>query len=159
VIVARGHIADGTSPLLEVVVDLPDFQRAEAVREEGPPTGMSVPQPRRAVAVVDTGAERTCISSSLANQMKLLPMGAHRVLGVSALHGVSTARETIVRACTLRIGDREHFVRALEIEPYRDDASLLLGWDVLGAYRVVFDGPNREFWLADERPQPARDAR
>ena len=91
-----------------------------------------------AVALVDTGADMTCLPQELIN-----PLGAHPVSSYS-VHGVADAELGMVDSYFLRLELGEYHVStevlALGNQP-------ILGRDVLNGLMLELDGPRRKVTL------------
>jgi hypothetical protein len=112
-----------------------------------------VPPPVNAQAIIDSGAEVTCVDSSLIQVLGLPLVGtvlanlpAHGGVTASALHDASL---TVVHPSgnarsNLVVGNLEVLELSLAPVGYH----ILLGRDVLAACRFLYNGPGNSFQLA-----------
>ena len=98
-------------------------------------------------AQVDTGADRTVIPWQLAVQLELVPI---RVKPVEGLCGEVSNLTTFLA----QLAVHEPPFRALEVFGATGESYILLGRDVLNAYRVLLDGPGLAVELELPKVQP-----
>lgn len=107
---------------------------------------------RKALFVIDTGAERSAISDRLAQALALLP-------GPPVLvHGITTAQMTpTVRLPHLAFSERRFAGLVLPVFPYGLlGADGLLGLDVLSRFRLTLDLRRRRVMMAASGPDVVR---
>src|SRR5262249_31560885 len=111
-----------------------------------------VPPAISAKALLDTGAEITCVESSLIQSLSL-PFGGSVLAHVPAVGGLTAgalypASVTIVHpsgnaAANLVIGN----LSVLEVQLAALGYEALIGRDILARCRLLYDGPRQRFWL------------
>jgi hypothetical protein len=136
---------DETGALLEITVG---WSAKDAVTQHG--LGLPIPSPRQAIALVDTGAEITCIDAELSRQLQL-PLEGFTPANLPAMGGLSinqlfSASLTFMHPS----GKQRNYLRLREVTvmelglegmPFQ----ALLGRDFLSRCRFVYDGPRNRF--------------
>jgi hypothetical protein len=116
------------------------------------PLGLSVPLPRQATALLDTGAEVTCIDKELSNALAL-PLEGFTAANLPAMGGLSIS--TMLSASMTLIhptGQRRNnlairSIGVLELSLGNLPFQALIGRDILARCRFTFDGPGYKFRL------------
>lgn len=143
-------------PVLPVRVRLPDV--VAKLRNADPSvTG---------IAMVDTGATRSCISKKAAEALALKPVGTITIGGVGGAKEHSLVRVTFefvqqlqptiglaeppVMQPVIRIADAE----VVEVDIDNQGIMMLIGRDVLAASALTYDGPTGEWTLEIPRTRP-----
>jgi predicted aspartyl protease len=89
-------------------------------------------------ALVDTGADRTVIPSSLVEALGLVPLDELPFAGLGG-HLVH------LRTYLVEIAIRGFPPRELEVVAHHDEPYILLGRDLLNQQRILLDGPGMAF--------------
>jgi hypothetical protein len=143
--IVSGRATYEERPIIEFLARPPEA-RIELLREQGRPPKMKVVR-----ALIDTGANDTCIERSLAMELDLDPSGEVEVHGVTS--GTGTETGIVFRVQLFHAG-----VPAVELSPSarviavkdlsRFDARILLGRDLLSRGILIYDGPQERFTFA-----------
>ena len=134
-----GHI-EARGPIVEVEIRLHPSEE-ERHRLEG-----HIPLPYRAMGIIDTGAEKTCIQTSTASHLRLEPVGQ------ANLSTAGSSGKTAVYYLSLQLGPTlEHPPDPIPVNacavPELLDAELLIGLDVLRLGELVIYGPDDRYEL------------
>lgn len=95
---------------------------------------------KRVDALVDTGANTTMISKGLAGNLPPLgevPSNNQAAAGIGGVYGAVVQIDGLDRSYPMEVG----------LAHLRPGLAMLLGRDMLSRYRLVFDTPNKEFYL------------
>ncbi len=111
-----------------------------------------IPQARQLLALVDTGADATCLDPVVINQLAL-PMAHLSLVNVPAIMGLGLATQHRAGVTILHPSGNpaDHFVVAeilvceLPLQSLGLDA--VVGRDLLDRLRFTYDGPGRTFTL------------
>ncbi len=85
-------------------------------------------------ALLDTAADISVIPAAIAEQLGLVPLGEVRISGFDG-------RLTSVLTFLVELTLRQFEPKAVRVVAGKDEPYVLLGRDILNAYRVVLDGP------------------
>ena len=132
-----GHI-EARGPIVEVEIRLHPSE-LERYRLEG-----HMPLPYRAMGIIDTGAEKTCIQPSTASHLQLEPVG-HANLSTAGSLG-----KTAVYYLSLQLGPTlEHLPDPIPVHacaaPGLSGAELLIGLDVILRGELIIYGPDNRY--------------
>lgn len=104
-----------------------------------------VPLPYRTQGIVDTAAQDTCISMSIADTLRLDPVR------YVPLHTASGKKRSAVYHLTVQLGWSDDNppdpIPVFAHEAVVTGAEMLVGLDVLRKGRLVLDGPNGDYEL------------
>ncbi len=107
--------------------------------------GRIIPEPVRTTGIIDTAAERTCVSAAIVNRLLLEPTRREDLATASG------PRESGTYYLMLQVGWRQDQPpAAITVTAYDADvmgAEVLVGLDVLRHGRLVLNGPEGEFEL------------
>lgn len=107
--------------------------------------GRMAPAPYRTEGVIDTAAERTCISTATVDRLLLEPLHHERLMTASG------PRDSRVHYLTLQLGPREDHppdpISVLVYEAAVTGAELLIGLDILRRGKLILDGPSDDYEL------------
>jgi hypothetical protein len=115
-------------------------------------TGQPIPSPLQASALIDTGAEMTCIDSSLARQLSF-PLGGFLPANVPAHGGLTfgvicPASLIVVHPSgKAKKNFARHNIAVMELQLAALQYQVLLGRDVLKRCRFLYDGIQQIFGL------------
>lgn len=120
-------------PVVGVTVLLP--KSAQQVRKENPQV--------QAVALIDTGADRTCISDRIVQVLKLMPTAT---VAISGVHGVGSSNQYCV---DFNFTGSDILVTGLQVFDYTGSGpfDMLIGRDVLRGVLFIYDGRTGEIGL------------
>ena len=129
-----------------ILLARPPEARIDLLREQG-----REPKMKAVRALIDTGANDTCIERALALELDLDPVGEVEVHGV--VSGTGTETGLVFRVQLFHAG-----APAVELAPSsrviavkdlsRFDAQILLGRDLLSRGILIYDGPQERFTFA-----------
>lgn len=132
---------------MEVEVRLP-LSELERYRLEG----RIIPQPIRTTGIIDTAAERTCVSAAVVDGLLLEPMRREDVATASG------SRESGLYYLMLQVGWRDNHppdpIPVLAYDAEVTGAEMLVGLDVLRHGELILRGPEGVFELS--LPRSAR---
>jgi hypothetical protein len=128
-----------SGPVVDLRLTIPD-PIAETLRS----AGRSIPPPVPIRAIIDTGAEKTCLVKGLAERLGLLPVGYSLV---------TTASHTSVSCLRFSIGiiwpnDMTMTGVATEVPTIGRDVSCLIGRDILAKASIVYLGHINQFSIS-----------
>lgn len=89
-------------------------------------------------ALLDTAADVSVIPAVVAEKLALVPLGEVPIGGFDG-------RVTWVRTFLVQIAPRGFEPTTVRVVASRDEPHVLLGRDVLNAYRILLDGPRLQF--------------
>ena len=125
---------------MEVEVRMPPSE-LERFRLEG----RIIPQPVRTAAIIDTAAERTCVSAAIANRLLLEPTRREDLATAAG------TRRSGLYHVTLQLGWRDdHPPDPIQVQAYDAEvtgADVLVGLDVLRNGKLILDGPTGGYEL------------
>jgi hypothetical protein len=141
---------DGPGPMLDVLIGLPGtiVRKLQAA-------GSPIPHPVQTTALIDTGAETSCVAPSLLRPLLGAGLSLSRIVmsNLPALGGVRPALEYTISLTVLHAsGDRRshllvHNLPVLEQEIGQLGHRALLGLDVLKSCILILNGPGNSFTL------------
>jgi|SRR5208337_2536095 len=144
-------LVDAQGALIDILLTLagPDLL---ALRQKGAP----LPQPVAARAVIDTGADVTCLDSKLIVPLIAsgLPPGKFLLTNLPATGGLRPSMEYSVGLTIVHPSGRTRSNLVLRNQPVVEQAlgslgyDALIGRDVLDRCLLIYDGPGRRFSLA-----------
>jgi hypothetical protein len=112
-----------------------------------------VPPPRAAQALLDTGAEMTCVDSSLIRSLAI-PVGGSVLVNLPAHGGLTLGTQHDVSLNIVHPSGNPYHnlvirdLRILDVSLTYLGYQALLGRDVLATCRLLYNGPRNRFRLA-----------
>jgi hypothetical protein len=119
------------------------------VLEKGPDIGLDYPEPRRMLALLDTGASVTVISKHFANYCRLFQTNeGSEITAIGATHRCGEHAGSISFPDTkLRSFDPIRIVSA--DFPKERHYAILIGRDILRNWTISFDGRSKQVMIVD----------
>lgn len=130
-----------TGPIVEVF-----FTPTQAALQAIQVSGQTAPTPRKAVAMIDTGATTTVITPQIAQHLGLQPVGRIQMMTPSTQQPVWTNQYSVDVHFPINIGVRN--VVASEAGLLGQHIECLIGRDVLKHGILVYIGYNNQFTIS-----------
>lgn len=134
------HVVQELGPRIQVVLSLPTF-----VEEGLVASGVAVPAPLVAEALIDTGASVTCIDDDLARRLQLPVID--RMTMTSASHAAHPANVYPIRVEFTGLGLERTVNKAMGAVLAPQGVQMLIGRDLLAEAVFIYNGREGEFTI------------
>lgn len=134
----RNQNLQSTGPIIEVVILPP-----QAVIEQLQKEKKTIPS-QKAIALIDTGASSTCISSAIVKQLGLIPFDVQRV------HTAAGETEQLLYDAGVVLPISQPNIISVQTPCAELDGQpfqVLLGRDILSRCSLIYNGPDNSFTL------------